>query len=53
MLKHCQVSLKVEKTPLTKDIALYSAFAEDYVGSSKGVKMSTSQPKNIQNSTTP
>ena len=39
----------MDKTQLPQDSALFHTFlAEDYIGSSEGLKMSYSQPKNGQ-----
>ena len=44
----------MDKTPLPQDFGLFSTFfAEDYIGSSEGVKMSHMQPEIGQNSTAP
>ena len=44
----------MDKTQLPQDFGLFRTFfAEDYMGSSEGVKMSYMPPKNGQNSTAP
>ena len=44
----------MDKTQLPQDFGLFcNFFAEDYIGSSEGVKMLYMQPENGQNSTVP
>ena len=46
--------LKMDKTQLLQDFGLFCTFfADDYIGSSEGVKMLYMPPKNGQNSTAP